>query len=68
MDGTEQQDEANRRAQECLAKAAYIEWATATISDGPLKAVYTRRSAEWRKEAENKNPDQSAAGAEVNEP
>jgi hypothetical protein len=54
---TEQQDEGERRAQNCLAKAAYLEWAATTTGDSQLRELYTKLSSEWLKEAQNKSPD-----------
>jgi hypothetical protein len=57
MTETQQQDEVERRARDCLAKAAYLEWVASTTSDTQLKTTYTRLSFEWQKEAENKSSD-----------
>jgi hypothetical protein len=45
-----EQDEAERRANDCLAKAAYCKW-LASISTNYWKHYYTRLADEWRQEA-----------------
>ena len=53
----QQEDEVERRAQGCLAKAAYCEWAASVTGDSQRKDFYRRLSSEWRKEAQNKSPE-----------
>jgi hypothetical protein len=52
MSETEQQDEAEKRAQTCLAKAIYCKWAASVTGDKELKDYYTRLSSEWQKDAQ----------------
>ncbi len=56
MSETEQHDEA-WRAQDCLAKAAYVAWVASITADSQVKKIYMQLSSEWQKEAENKSPD-----------
>jgi hypothetical protein len=62
MDETQQQDEAARRPEDCLAKTAYLKWAASFIGDKELNSYYTRLSSEWEKEAQNKSPDHVGRG------
>ena len=50
-------DEADRRAQDCRAKAAYCKWVSELEPDKVLRAFYVKLSVEWEKEATkwNKN-------------
>ena len=48
---TEQQGEVEMREQDCVAKAACLEWAAGTIGDSQLRKFYTQVSSEWLKEA-----------------
>ena len=47
-----EQDEKQRRAENCLAKAAYCKWLASITADKPLRDQYARLSTEWQKEAE----------------
>ena len=46
------EQEAEKRAQNCLAKAAYCKWLASITADKPLKDYYVHLSTEWQKEAE----------------
>jgi hypothetical protein len=48
---TEQGDELKTREQDCVAKAAYLEWAAGTTGDSQLRKLYIQLSSEWLKEA-----------------
>ena len=47
----EQQDGVETREQDCVAKAAYLEWAAGTTGDSQLRKLYIQLSSEWLKEA-----------------
>ena len=47
-----QEQEAEKRAQNCLAKAAYCKWVASITADKQVKDYYARLSDEWKKEAE----------------
>jgi hypothetical protein len=40
-----------RRAQDCLAKAAYCKWLLGVTTDKDLHAFYAKLSVEWEREA-----------------
>jgi hypothetical protein len=46
------EQEAEKRAQNWFAKAAYCKWLASITADKPLKDQYVRLSTEWQKEAE----------------
>ena len=48
----EQQDGVETREQDCVAKAAYLEWAAGTTGDGQLGKFYEQLSSEWLKGAQ----------------
>ena len=48
----EQQDGVETREQDCVAKAAYLEWAAGTTGDSQLSKFYKQLSSEWLKEAQ----------------
>jgi hypothetical protein len=43
--------EDERRAQDCLAKAAYCKWVAGMETDKGLRAFYVKLSVAWEKEA-----------------
>jgi hypothetical protein len=49
---TTPEQEAEKRAQNCRAKAAYCEWLASITTDKSLKERYVRLSTEWQKGAE----------------
>jgi hypothetical protein len=49
---TPEQDEQQRRAENCLAKAAYCKWVVSIMPNEELRQFYTRLSVQWQKEAE----------------
>jgi hypothetical protein len=52
---TTPEQEAEKRAQNCLAKAAYCKWVASITADKTLKDLYVRLSTEWQKEAEGEH-------------
>jgi hypothetical protein len=54
---TPEQDQAEKRAQNCLAKAAYCKWVASITADQEFKQYCIRLSAQWQKEAEAGKPD-----------
>jgi hypothetical protein len=49
---TTPEQEAEKRAQNCLAKAAYCKWVASITADKQLRECYLQLSTEWQKEAE----------------
>jgi hypothetical protein len=49
---TSEQDRAERRAQNCLAKSAYCKWVASITPDKQLRERCLQLSTEWQKEAE----------------
>jgi hypothetical protein len=47
-----EQDEAEKRAENCLAKAAYCKWVASITPDQEYRQYCTRLSVQWQKEAE----------------
>jgi hypothetical protein len=47
-----EQDQAEKRAQNCLAKAAYCKWLASVTADQEFKQYCIRLSVQWQKEAE----------------
>jgi hypothetical protein len=52
MTATTPGQEAEKRAQSCLAKAAYCKWVASITADKQLRKRYLQLSTEWQKEAE----------------
>jgi hypothetical protein len=49
---TTPEQEAEKRVQNCRAKAAYCKWLASITADKSPKERYVRPSTEWQKEAE----------------
>jgi hypothetical protein len=49
---TQEQDEREKRVQNCLAKSAYCKWVASITSGKQDKDFYARLSDEWKREAE----------------
>jgi hypothetical protein len=54
---TPEPNQTERRAQNCLAKAAYCKWVASIAPDQDFKRYCIRLSVEWQKEAEAAKPD-----------
>jgi hypothetical protein len=49
---TTPEQEAEKRAQNCLAKAAYCKWVASITADKQLRECYFQLSTKWQKETE----------------
>jgi hypothetical protein len=56
-------DERERRAQNCLAKAAYCKWVADFTPDQEFKRYCIRFSVQWQKEAKAAKPNPNDAAA-----
>ena len=63
MSETEQHDEA-WRAQDCLAKAAYVAWVASITADSQCKKFICSYHPNGRRKPKTKAPTTSAIGAE----